>query len=109
MCNSDGCRNGIHGLGDNFCFDCQQSKILKRKSYWEDRKASFASDMSEYDSNLTAFGMKLLLEVYKGKLVMMSDTPIFSSAECSVIHTWMGKSKFPIESINFDRHDDNSR
>ena len=109
MCIGDGCTNGINGLGDNFCFDCQQSKILKRKRCWEDQKESFASDISVYDSNFTAFGMKLLLEVYKGKLMMMPDTPIFSSTECSLIHTWMAQSKFPIKPINFDRHDDNAR
>ena len=56
MCNSDGCTNGIHGLGDNFFFDCQQRKMLKRKRCWEDPKELFASDISVYDSNLTAFG-----------------------------------------------------
>ena len=109
MCNSDGCTNGSHGLGDNFCFDCQQRKILKRKRCCEDRKESYVSDISDYDSNLTAFGMKLLLEVSKGKLMMMSDTPIFSSMDCRHIHKWMAKSKFSIEPINIDYLDDNSR
>ena len=46
---------------------------------------SFASDISVHDSNLTAFGKKLLL-------MMMSDTPIFSRTECSLIHTWIAQS-----------------
>ena len=82
---------------------------MKRKRCCEIRNESFASDISVYDSNLTAFRMKLLLEVSKGKVMMMSDTPIFSSTDCSLIHTWMAQSKFPIEPIYFDRHDDNSR
>ena len=108
MCNSGGCLNRTDGMGDNFCFDCQQSKILKRKRCYKDRKESVASDISDYDSNLTAFGMKLLLEVSKGKLKIMSDTPIFSSTDCNRIHTWMAQSKLPIEPVNFDRQDDNS-
>ena len=66
--------------------------------FCQDQKESFASDISVYNSNLTAFGMKLLLEVSKGKLMMMSD--IFSSTDCSlIIPTWMAQSKFPIEFI----------
>ena len=107
MCKSLGCTKGA--IDEDYCFDCQERKVAKKKRRREEWEESFKTDMTQYSSNLTAFGTSLISVSKGNKKFLLSDTPLFSNTECDSISEWMSRSSATVEAIDWDCPHDTSR
>ena len=107
MCKSLGCTKGA--IDDIYCFDCREIKVQKNKRRREEWEESFNRDMTQYGSNLAAFGTSLISVSKRNKMFLLSDTPLFSVTECHSINEWMSRSSSRVEAIDWDCPNDKSR
>ena len=106
ICKSLGCTKGA--IDDIYCFDCREIKVQKNKRRREEWEESFKTVMTQYGSNLTAFGTSLI-SVSKGNQKFLLYTPLFSDTECALINEWISRSFCRIEAIDSECPSDVSR
>ena len=107
MCQKEGCQNYIGGK--TYCSECLEIKKTKKKKSRKAWDTASYLDITCYSPDGAALGVRLITEVSKGKTTIVSETPIFSGSVCNAINQWMNRSLFPIQSINWDDHNNTSR
>ena len=92
MCQKEGCQNYVGG--ERYCSECVEIKRTKKKESRKAWGAAFCSDVTCYGPDMSAFGIRLLTEISKGKPMIVSETPIFSRSDCNAINQWMINSTY---------------
>ena len=107
MCKSLGCTKGA--IDDIYCFDCREIKVQKNKRRREEWEESLKRDMTQCDSNLTAFGTGFISVSKDNKMFLLFDKPLLSDTECHSINEWVSRSFSRVEAIDWDCPNDKSR
>ena len=73
------------------------------------QNVAFRLDITCYGHGMSAFGVRILTEVSKEKPIIVTAIPVLRGSDSNAMHQWMNRSSSPIQSINWNDHNDTSR